>query len=124
MPESKFLSCEVKGVALLPEGSEFSLTVDTVEECTKYAGTVNAVQSVQMTFTTEFGNIRTFQPSAKIAAQIGMALGSWDEKDWIGSTVNLKVISYDKTDNDTNRRTGEKGVTWSLVSVELQTSEE
>ena len=124
MPESKFLNCEVKGVTLLPEGSEYSLTVDSVVECTKYANTENAVQSVEIAFTTEFGNKRTFQPSAKIAAQIGMALGSWDEKDWIGSIVNLKVISYDKTDSETKRRTGEKGVTWSLVNVELQTSEE
>lgn len=124
MPESKFLNCEVKGVALLPEGSEYSLTVDNVVECTKYEGQPYEEKSVEITFTTEFGNIRTFQPSAKIAAQIGNALGSWDENDWIGSTVNLKVISYDKTDDDTNRRTGEKGVTWSLVSVELATSEE
>ena len=115
MPVRSFLNASI--------GDEISFTVQSVKPHTAYPGTDFEQETLEITFMSEYDNERVYQPTQKIAAQIMAVLGQ-DESDYVGSTVTLKSVPYEKLDQVTKAPTGEIGYHFELVSVAPATTEE
>ena len=115
MPEGRFLKATV--------GYEICFAVQSVKPHTAYPGTDFESETLEISFVSEHGNERLYQPTTKIAAQIMAVLGQ-DESDYVGSAVTLKSVPYEKLDQITKKPTGEIGYHFELVEVRPATSEE
>jgi hypothetical protein len=115
MPESKFVKAQL--------GDDICFTVQSVKPHTAYKGADFEQETLEISFISEYGNERLYQPTQKIAAQLMAVLGQ-DESDYEGSTVTLKSVPYEKLDQITKEPTGEIGYHFELVEVTPATSEE